>query len=135
VSKSLVTRLFIGAALAMIAGLLITFAAVITALANGVLTIGGPQVVSVNGAGFAGMVAWLLVAALAFGVGSVLGIASWIGALVNTYQLEDKTWFVIVLVLGIVSLGWVAMLAYVVAGPDGASYASGPRRFAVTPGG
>jgi len=134
VSKSFVTRLFIGAALAMIVGLLVGVAAVITALASGVLTIGGPQVVSVNGAGFAGMVVWLLVAALAFGLGSVLGIASWVAALVNTYQLEDKTWFVIVLVLGVVSLGWVAMIAYVVAGPDGPRYASSPRRIAATPG-
>ena len=34
-------------------------------------------------------------------------------------QLEDKTWFVLLLVLGLFSFGFVAMIAYVVAGPDG----------------
>jgi len=45
---------------------------------------------------------------------------SWIGALLNTIQLEDKTWFVLLLVLGLFSFGFVAMIAYVIAGPDGA---------------
>jgi hypothetical protein len=133
-SKSTVTRLFIGAALAMIVGLVITAVAIVTAVASGTVTIGGPAVVTVNGSGFAGMVVWLLIAAVAFSLGAVLGIASWIGALLNTYQLEDKTWFLAVLVLGAVSLGWVAVLAYVIAGPDGPHYATGPRRVATTPG-
>ena len=32
---------------------------------------------------------------------------------------KDKTWFVLLLVLGILSFGLVAMIAYVIAGPDG----------------
>jgi hypothetical protein len=44
---------------------------------------------------------------------------SWIGALVNTAQLVDKTWFIVILVLGLFSFGLVAMIAYVIAGPDG----------------
>ena len=38
---------------------------------------------------------------------------------INTAELEDKTWFVVLLVLGLFSFGFVAMLAYVIAGPDG----------------
>ena len=133
-SKSVVTRLFIGAALAMIVGLLITVAALISALAGGVITIGGPAVVTVSGSGFAGMLVWFVVAAIAFSLGAVLGIASWIGALLNTYQLEDKTWFLAVLVLGLISLGWIAMIAYVVAGPDGTEFAPSTRRVASASG-
>ncbi|MGZ6256323.1 MAG: hypothetical protein ACXWMB_04840 [Candidatus Limnocylindria bacterium] len=39
--------------------------------------------------------------------------------LLNTAELADKTWFVILLVLGIFSFGLIAMIAYVIAGPDG----------------
>jgi hypothetical protein len=53
-------------------------------------------------------------------------IASWVGALLNTSRLDDKTWFVVLLVLGLVSAGWVAMIAYVLAGPDGTAQDSTP---------
>ena len=132
-SKSTVTRLFIGAALAMIVGLVICVVAVFAAIASGTVTIGGPAVVTIDGSGFAGTLVWLVIAGIAFSLGAVLGIASWIGALVNTFQLEDKTWFFAVLVLGVVSLGWVAVLAYVIAGPDSTRYAMGSRRVATTP--
>jgi len=130
----MVTRLFVGAALAMIVGLVISVFAIISALASGTVTIGGSAIVTVNGSGFAGTLVWFLIAGVAFSLGAVLGIASWIGALLNTFQLEDKTWFLVVLVLGAISLGWVAVLAYVIAGPDGQRYATGPRRVATTPG-
>jgi hypothetical protein len=51
--------------------------------------------------------------------GAIGGLVSWIGALLNTAQLEDKTWFIILLVLGLLSFGLFAMIAYVIAGPDG----------------
>ena len=60
-----------------------------------------------------------LIAALAVIGGLIGGLVSWIGALLNTSRLEDKTWFIVLLVLGLVSFGLVAMIAYVIAGPDG----------------
>ena len=65
------------------------------------------------------MVGLAIVAALAVIAGLIGGLVSWIGALLNTSQLEDKTWFVLLLVLGVLSFGLVAMIAYVIAGPDG----------------
>ena len=47
------------------------------------------------------------------------GLASWIGALLNTWQLESRAWFVGLLLLGIFNLGFFAMVAYLLAGPDG----------------
>jgi len=43
---------------------------------------------------------------------------AWIGALINTVAIDDKTWFVLLLVLGLLSFGLIAMIAYVIAGPD-----------------
>ena len=53
-------------------------------------------------------------------------IAAWVGALLNTSSLEDKTWFATLLVLGLVSLGWVAVIAYVLTGPDGTTRNAAP---------
>jgi uncharacterized membrane protein len=51
--------------------------------------------------------------------GFIGGLVSWIGALLNTAELQDKTWFVLLLVLGLLSFGLMAMIAYLIAGPDG----------------
>jgi hypothetical protein len=36
----------------------------------------------------------------------------------NTAALPDKTWMIILLVTGLLSFGFLGMIAYVVAGPD-----------------
>ena len=33
--------------------------------------------------------------------------------MVNTARLEDKTWFVVLLVMGLLSFGFVAMVIYI----------------------
>ena len=120
-SKTTVTRLFVGANFAIVAGIVLALSTIVAALVGGVVTIGGPTVFTVDGAAFAGAVGWLLLAAVILAAGTLVGIASWIGALFNTAELEDKTWFGALLILGLLSFGWVAMVAYVVAGPDGTS--------------
>jgi hypothetical protein len=117
-SKANITRLFVGAILAVAVGLIVALAAAIGALAAGAVTIGGPTVITVDGTALAGTLGWLVLGAIAIASGSLAAIASWICALLNTVKLEDKTWFVVLLVLGMFSLGWVAMAAYVLAGPD-----------------
>ena len=67
-------------------------------------------------------------------VGGLVQLAAWIGALVNTYRLQDKTWFAVLLAGGLLGLafgllGFAAMVAYLVAGPDGMS-AGQPRNLA-----
>ena len=133
-SKTTVTRLFVGAVLAVVVGLMIAVAAIVAALAGGAVTIGGPTVVTVDGSAFAGTLVWLIIASVAIAGGTLAAIASWIGALLNTVQLEDKTWFGVLLVLGLLSFGWVAMVAYVVAGPDGTAQAAPHRGIATTTG-
>lgn len=117
-SKAMITRLFAAGCVAFVAGLVVGLAALVVALVNGAISLGGPNVVTVNGDVFGGMLVWLAIAILLAAVGWVAAVASWIGALLNTIQLDDKTWFVALLALGLISFGWVAMVAYVIAGPD-----------------
>jgi hypothetical protein len=116
--KSMIDRLFIGAIVAVIAGWVVGVVAIIAALAGGAVVIGGPDVVTVHGDAFASAVVILAVASLLVAAGTIAGVAAWVGALFNTARLDDKTWFVVLLVLGIWSFGFIAMVAYVIAGPD-----------------
>jgi len=119
-SKATVVKVFVGSVIAVIAGLVLAFAAVWVGYANGVFVMHGPDVVGVEATPFAwAMVGLALVAMLAMIGGFIGGLVSWIGALLNTAQVEDKTWFILLLVLGLLSFGVVAMIAYVIAGPDG----------------
>jgi hypothetical protein len=117
-SKSSITRLFAAAIAAVVLGLTIGIVGVVAALANGAVVIRGSEVVTLNGGPFAWAIAALIVASLVLAAGTLAAIASWVGALLNTSRLDDKTWFVLLLVTGLVSLGWVAMVAYIFAGPD-----------------
>lgn len=119
-SKATVTRVFLGSVVAVIAGAILAFAAVWVAYANGAFVMSGPDVVGVQWTPMAWTIVGLgIVASLTMIAGFVGGLVSWIGALLNTAQLDDKTWFIVLLVLGLLSFGVVAMIAYVIAGPDG----------------
>ncbi len=118
--KSTVTKLFIGSAVAVGAGIMLAFASVAVALWSGSFVIEGSDVVDIRpNAGAWTMLVLAMLAVIAVIGGAIGGLEAWIGALLNTARLEDKMWFVLLLVLGLVSFGWVAMIAYVVAGPDG----------------
>ena len=124
-SKPTVTRIFLGSVAAVIAGAILAFAAVWIAYANGAFVMSGPDVIGIQSTPFAWVIAGLgVVAALAMIAGFIGGLVSWIGALLNSSQLEDKTWFIVLLVLGLLSFGLVAMIAYVIAAPDGVKHAA-----------
>jgi hypothetical protein len=133
-SKSAITRLFAAAVIALVIGVLIALVTVVGALAGGVVTLGGPAVVTVEGGAIPGTVGWLMIASLAMAGGALAAIVSWMGALMNTIQLEDKTWFLVLLVLGLASFGWIAMAAYVLAGPDATNPTPTRPGVAATPG-
>jgi hypothetical protein len=118
-SKPAITRLFKVAVALVVAGSVGGIGVAIWALANGAIGIGGPQFVTVDAGLVAGAVVGEIVASVLVTVATVVAIASWAAALLNTSRLEDKSWFATLLALGLVSLGWVAMIAYVLRGPDG----------------
>jgi hypothetical protein len=124
--KATITKLFIGGALAAGAGAALAIVSAWIGVANDVFLMNGPDIVGLR----AGPLTWPLaglgiVAALAVMAGLIAGFVSWIGALLNLAQLESKTWFIVVLLLGMINLGVVAMIAYVVAGPDSTSGSGG----------
>jgi hypothetical protein len=126
-NKATVTRLFIGSIIAVIAGAILAVAAVWLAIANDVFVMSGPDIEGIRGS----TLGWSLLGAglvggLAVAVGLIGGLVAWIGALLNTWQLQSKTWFAVLVLLGIFNLGFFAMVAYLIVGPDGTT-AAGPR--------
>jgi hypothetical protein len=127
-SKSTVTRLFVGSLLAVAGGLVLGCIAVLLGYSNGAFVMNGPDVVGVQSTAIAWTVAAFVVIGILAIIGGVIGqFVAWIGAVLGTARLEDKTWFLVLLLLGVLSFGFVAMLAYVIAGPDRATSAAEQR--------
>ncbi len=119
-TKHTVTRLFVGSLLAIFGGLILMFVAIWVAGATGALQMNGPDVTGVQPNFYAWTMVGLAIVGCVTMLGGVIGqFIAWIGAVLNTARLEDKTWFVVLLVLGLLSFGFIAMLAYVMVGPDG----------------
>ena len=119
-SKATVTKLFIAALIALAAGAVVTVIAVGAAFASDVFVMDGQRVVGVNGTPLAfTLLGVAVIGGIAIIGGAIAGFVSWIGALLNTSQLQSKTWFLALLLLGIFNLGFFAMIAYLIAGPDG----------------
>jgi hypothetical protein len=118
-SKQMIARLFFGSLAAFVSSMLVAAAAVLVAVNRDVFIMNGPDVVGVR----SGTGAW---AALTLGVLTVIlvvasavgGFVSWLGALAATGGRTDKTWFIVLLVLGLLSVGFLATLIYLVAGPQ-----------------
>jgi hypothetical protein len=120
--KATITRLFIGGGLAIVTGAIVAVIAIGIAIANDVFVIDGPDVVGVKGGALAvSLLGVAIVGSFAVMGGLIAGLVSWIGALMNTWQLDSKAWFMALLLLGIFNFGFFAMIAFLVAGPDGTS--------------
>ena len=124
-SKATVTRLFIGSLIAFAAGAIVAVLAIGIAVANDVFVMAGNDIVAIEG----GALAWALIGVavaggLAAAGGVIAGFVAWIGAVLNTSQLESKGWFLGLLLLGIFNFGFIAMIAYVIAGQDGKAVAA-----------
>ncbi len=127
-TKSRITKIWIVGLIVFVAGLLASGAGLGLLLTFGgefSLVAGGSDytfVPHLDGA-FWTTTGVLLVASVVILAGLVLQLVAWIGALVSTYHLPDKAWFVVLLVGGLLGLvsglaGFAAMVAYVIAGPD-----------------
>jgi hypothetical protein len=119
-TKSTVTKIFIGSLVAIAGGVVLLAAGLFLAYINGTFIMRGPDVVGVHASAFTWSMAGLGVVGILAILGGALGqFVAWIGAVLNTSRLEDKTWFIVLLVLGLLSFGFIAMLVYLVVGPDG----------------
>ena len=119
-TKATVTRLFIGSLIAFGAGAIVAIMAIGVAMANDVFVMDGNDIAAIQGGTLAWALIWLIVVgALAAAGGVIAGFVAWIGAVLNTWQLDSKAWFIGLLLLGIFNFGFIAMIAYIIAGPDG----------------
>jgi hypothetical protein len=119
-TKPTITRLFVGSLIAIVGGVVLLLAGLLAAVASGALITSGSEVTGFEPSA----VGWTSVGFLLVGVlvtigGAIGQFVAWIGAVVNTARLDDKLWFILLLVLGLMSFGLIAMLVYVLAGPDG----------------
>src|SRR5215207_1295465 len=118
-TKSLIVKLFWGSLIGLVAGLVLVGVTGALAIGNDIFVMSGPDVTGVK----SGVLAWTLLGLLVLAIlillfAAVAHFVAWIGAVLNTAQLPDKTWFVVLLVVGLLGLVFIATLAYVVAGPD-----------------
>ena len=113
-TKDTITRIFLGSLIAVVGGVILLLIASGLGFTGTVFIMSGPDVVAVQPTSMT----WLALATGIIGIVAVIGGAlsqfvAWIGALVNTAQLQDKTWFLVLLLLGIFGLGFIPMLVYV----------------------
>lgn len=117
-AKTTIGRPFWGSLIALGGALILLAAAGGLALANGSLVRAGPDVTGIRENAFGWvMVALAAVAALVL-ITAVTQFIAWVGAVINTAGLKDKTWFIILLVTGLLSFRFIAMIIYLVAGPE-----------------
>jgi hypothetical protein len=131
-TKSSITKVWIGGLAVFAAGIVVAIVGVFLMLAyGGTFT----QIVGTNDYnfdpsmnGFFWVTVGLIVAGGVIGlIGSIVQLAAWIGGLVNSYLLPSKAWFLVLLLGGLLSIGFApigfgVMLAYVIGAPDGTPY-------------
>jgi hypothetical protein len=119
-TKSMIVKLFWGSLIGLVAGLVLMGITVALAVSNHIFVMSGPDVTGIR----SGALSWTLLALMGLAVllllfAAVAHFVAWIGAVLNTAHLPDKTWFVVLLVVGLLGLVFIATVAYVIAGPDG----------------
>jgi hypothetical protein len=133
-SKQTVTRLFVGSLIAIVVGIVFAAVGVGLAFASGAFVVSGQDLTAVEPIRLtATAIVTITVGALGIIGGAIGQFVAWIGAVINTSRLEDKTWFILLLVLGLLSFGFIAMLIYVLAGPDGTRPVVDQRAYSGTP--
>jgi hypothetical protein len=90
------------------------------AISNDIFIMNGPDVTGIKSSALS----WTLVGLMGLSMvvllfAAVTHFVAWIGAVLNTANLPDKTWFVVLLVVGLLGFVFIATIAYVIAGPDG----------------
>jgi hypothetical protein len=119
-SKTSIVRLFWSSLAAFAGALVLFFVAVGLVYVSGGFVMDGPDVVGIEPTAFG----WSMIGVAAFTLlvlilAALAQLIAWVAAVVDTAGLPDKTWFIVLLVSGLVGVGFVAMIAYAVAGPDG----------------
>src|SRR5438552_891870 len=95
-AKTTIRSLFVGSLVAFGGALVLLVVAGALALANGSLVKDGPDVTGIRETPFGWVMAGLAAAAiLVMLAAAVTQFVAWVGAVINTAGLKDKTWFII----------------------------------------
>jgi hypothetical protein len=132
--KATIARVWLGGLIGIVAGLLGAMVGTILLLAYGGTWDGwsGGDFVPTMDAFFWWMVGLITTGGLVAVAGAIVQIVAWIGALINTYPVPDKAWFVVLLIGGLLGVAgvliapFVVMVVYLISGPDGDRAAAAP---------
>jgi hypothetical protein len=119
-TRSTILKLFWGSLIGLLAGLVLMGITFALAISNNIFIMSGPDVSGIK----SGALSWTLLGLMGLALLLLLSAAvahfvAWIGAVLNTAQLPDKTWFVVLLVVGLLGLVFIATVAYVIAAQTG----------------
>ncbi len=119
--KTLIRKLFVGSLIALAGGLVLLAVAGGLAYANSSLVRQGSDVTGIHATALGWvMIGLAVVAILVLIAAAITQFVAWVGAVINTAQLQDKTWFIVLLLTGLLSFGFIAMIVYLIAGPEDA---------------
>ncbi len=132
-TKSMITTTWIAGLVVLAAGLVVAVVGVALMLGYGgsftqvAGTANSYTFVPTLDSFFWSTVVMMSIGAVFAAIGGIVQLAAWIGGLVNSYRLPDKTWFLVLLLGGVFGLafgliGFAAMVAYIIAAPDGHLY-------------
>lgn len=125
--RSVIAKLFYGSLIAIGAAIIVLVVAAAIAFNGSSLIMDGPDVVGVRSPwGWTAAVV-AVVATLVLTAASIAQFVAWIGMLIESAPLQSKTWFVVLLVTGLLGFGLVAMLVYLLAVPAPATEVAGPQ--------
>jgi hypothetical protein len=104
-TKPTIVRLFWGSIIGLVAGFVLMGITVGLAISNDVFVMNGPDVTGIK----SGVLSWSLLGLMGLAIllllfAAVAHFVAWIGAVINTAHLPDKTWFVVLLVVGLLGL-------------------------------
>lgn len=120
-SKRTITRIWLWGLAGILGGLVIAGIGAALML-TGAGTWSGPSDKPVftptYGGYFATTILIVVLGGVALLAGCIAQFVAWIGALINTARGPDKVWFILLLVLGLLSFQFIMMIVYLLAGPD-----------------
>jgi hypothetical protein len=108
-TKSMIVTLFWASLIGLVAGLVLMGTTVALAISNDIFVMSGPDVTGIK----SGTLSWTLLGLMGLAVllllfAAVAHFVAWIGAVLNTAHLPDKTWCVVLLVVGLLGLAFIA---------------------------
>ena len=131
-TKRTITMLWlIGVGVMIVGGLLALFCSLALASHIGAFTANYRYNNYVPDSTFWALVSFIVLGGIAILGGIVTQFVAWIGAVINTNRLVDKTWFNVLLWCGVAGIvlnfvggfgalvGWGLMIVYLIGGPDG----------------